>query len=159
MEADERAVLPPGFKLRRATLRDLRAAHRLQQVIFPRDAYTTFDLALLFLWPPVINVKISAADGGMAAFLSCVRSWQSVDNAWIITIGVHPAYQQRGLATYLLAFGERRLGRPCVCLTVRESNLPAIKLYKKTGYEVVRRQPGYYHDGEAGLVMEKEVGA
>jgi len=158
VEPDERAGLPPGFKLRRATLRDVRAAHRLHQVIFPHDAYTYFDLTLLFLWPPVINLKLTAPGGELAAFLSCVRSWQSVDKAWIITIGVHPAYQQRGLGTYLLAYGERRLGRPCVCLTVRESNLPAIKLYRKTGYVVARRQPGYYYDGEAGLVMEKAIG-
>ena len=70
-----------------------------------------------------------------------------------------PAHQRRGLGAALLARAEARIGRPCVRLTVRESNQPAIRLYQRAGYAVIERKIGYYRDGEAGLVMEKRIGA
>jgi ribosomal protein S18 acetylase RimI-like enzyme len=150
--------LPPGYALRRATLLDLRALHQLERAIFPRDAYPTFDLALLFLTPGVINLKIAAPDGSLAAFV-CLTRGLARDRAWIVTLGVSPAHQRRGLGAALLARAEARLGRPCVRLTVRESNQPAIRLYQRAGYAVIERKIGYYRDGEAGLVMEKRIEA
>lgn len=149
-------TLPPGYALRRATLRDLRAVHRLERVIFPRDAYPYFDLTLLFLTPGVINLKIAAPDGSLAAF-ACATRGLARDRAWIVTLGVNPVHQRRGLGAALLARAEARIGRPCVRLTVRESNQPAIRLYQRAGYAVIERKNGYYRDGEAGLVMEKRV--
>ncbi|GAB4417870.1 MAG: hypothetical protein Kow00106_13810 [Anaerolineae bacterium] len=148
--------LPPGYTLRRATLLDLRALHRLERVIFPRDAYPYFELALLFLVPRIINLKIVAPDGSLAGFVSASRGL-SRERGWIITLGVAPAHQRRGLGAALLAAAEARLKRPFVRLTVRESNLPAIRLYQRAGYTVVARHPAYYRDGEAGLIMEKRL--
>ncbi len=127
MVAPSPLPLPPGYTLRRATLRDLRALYRLERLIFPRDAYPYFDLALLFLTPGVINLKIAAPDGSLGAAL--------------------------------LVRAEARIGRPCIRLTVRESNQPAIRLYQRAGYAVIERKIGYNRDGEAGLVMEKRIGA
>ena len=151
-------LLPPGYALRRATLLDLRAVHQLERVIFPYDAYPYFDLALLLLTPGVINLKIAAPDGSLAAFV-CVTRGLARDRAWIVTLGVSPSHQGRGLGAALMARAEARIGRPCVRLTVRESNQPAIRLYQRIGYAVIERRPGYYRDGEAGLVMEKRIGA
>ncbi len=148
--------LPPGYALCRATLLDLRALHRLERVIFPRDAYPYFELALLFLVPRIINLKIVAPDGSLAGFVSASRGL-SYERGWIITLGVAPAHQRRGLGTALLTAVETRLKRPFVRLTVRESNLPAIRLYQRVGYTVVGRHPAYYRDGETGLIMEKRL--
>jgi ribosomal-protein-alanine N-acetyltransferase len=38
-------------------------------------------------------------------------------------------------------------------LEVRISNFPAIKLYEKLGFENVKRNHGYYLDGEDAFVM------
>lgn len=150
--------LPPGYVLRRATLLDLRALHRLERVIFPRDAYPYPDLALLFLVPRIINLKIVAPDGSLAGFVSASRGL-SYERGWIITLGVAPAHQRRGLGKVLLAAAEARLKRPFVRLTVRESNVPALQLYRRAGYTVIERRPAYYRDGEAGLIMEKQLSA
>ena len=158
MVAPSPLPLPPGYTLRRATLRDLRALYRLERLIFPRDAYPYFDLALLFLTPGVINLKIAAPDRLLVAFV-CATRGLARDRAWIVTLGVSPAHQRRGLGAALLARAEARIGRPCVRLTVRESNLPAIRLYQRAGYAVIERKVGYYRDGEAGLVMEKRLGS
>jgi ribosomal protein S18 acetylase RimI-like enzyme len=154
-------TLPPlagGYALRRATLFDILAVRRLERVIFPRDAYPYFDLALLFLWPGVLNLKATAPDGSLAGLVSATRGLTR-DRAWIITLGVGPAHQRRGLGTVLLATAEQRLGRPNVRLTVRAGNTPAIRLYERTGYTVIGHKYGYYHDGETGLVMEKRLEA
>jgi ribosomal protein S18 acetylase RimI-like enzyme len=134
----------------------MRALHRLERVIFPRDAYPYLDLTLMFVWPGLINLKIVAPDGSMAAFASCSRGL-SHERGWIVTLGVNPAHQRRGLGAYLLAICEQRLKRPYMRLTVRESNTPAIRLYERTGYKTIERRWGYYHDGEMGLVMEKRI--
>jgi ribosomal-protein-alanine N-acetyltransferase len=152
-----RAVsLAQGYMLRRATLLDMRALHRLERVIFPRDAYPYLDLAALFLWPGVINLKIAGPDGTLAGFASCSRGLLP-ERGWIITLGVDPAHQRRGLGAYLLDVCEQRLGRRFVRLTVREGNTPAIRLYERTGYTVIEHRWGYYRDGETGLIMEKHM--
>lgn len=151
------AVLAHGYRLRRATLLDMRALHRLEEAIFPRDAYPYFDLALLFVMPGVLNQKIVAPDGSLAGFVSASRALFTPDRGWIITLGVDPAHQRRGLGAYLLAVAEQRINRRFMRLTVREGNQPAIRLYERAGYEVVERKINYYRDGEAGLIMEKQV--
>lgn len=151
------AALAHGYHLRRATLFDLRALHRLEQVIFPRDAYPYLDLALLFLMPGVWNQKIVAPDGSLAGFVSASRAVFTPDRGWIITLGVDRAHQRRGLGAYLLAAAEQRINRQFMRLTVREGNQPAIRLYDRAGYEVVERKMRYYRDGEAGLIMQKLV--
>lgn len=149
-------ALAQGYTLRRSTLLDLRPLHRLEQVIFPRDAYPYFDLLMLYLWPGVINLKVSAPDGSLAGFVAATRGLAQ-DRAWIITLGVALEHQRRGLGAYLLATAERRIKRPYVRLTVRQGNLPAIRLYERTGYVVIERKYAYYRDGETGLVMEKKM--
>lgn len=145
-----------GYRVRRATLLDLRAVHRLERVIFPRDAYPYPDLVLLFLMPNVKNLKITAPDGELAGFVSGMRvPWRN--RAWIVTIGVAPQHQRRGLGERLLHITEQRLRKASVLLTVRAGNTPAIRLYERTGYTTVERKVGYYRDGETGLVMEKHL--
>jgi ribosomal protein S18 acetylase RimI-like enzyme len=148
--------LAEGYTLRRATLFDVRAIHRLHRVIFPRDAYPLLDLALMILWPGVTNLKIAAPDGSLAGIVS-LTGGLSRRHGWIIMIGVDPAHQRRGLGTALLHAVERRLRREYVRLTVRQGNARAIRLYEREGYTLVEKKFGYYRDGETGLVMEKKI--
>jgi len=145
-----------GYRLQRATLLDLRAVYRLERVIFPFDAYGYFDLALLFLIPGMRNLKAVAPNGALAGFVSSgpalVRR-----RGWIITLGVAPAHQRRGIGRWLLRAAEQRLGRAEMRLTVRASNTPAITLYRQAGYTVIERKPGYYRNGESGLVMARRL--
>ncbi len=154
MDASE--LVAQGYRIRRVTLRDLRAVHALEQVIFPLDAYPYLDLTLLFIWPGTLNLKATAPDGSLAGFVAGSRHvWSST--AWIITLGVHPAHQNKGVGRWLLLTAEQRMHKPTVRLTVRASNAPAITLYRHTGYAIIQRKPGYYRDNETGLVMEKEL--
>jgi len=42
-------------------------------------------------------------------------------------------------------------------LEVRGSNLPAVSLYRKMGFEVMRTIRGYYADGEDAYVMARKL--
>ena len=137
----------------RATWRDVIALWRLERVIFPRDAYDPLTLLLLVAWPG--NVALKAANGkALVGFVAGDQPWGE-QAAWIVALGVAPLHQRGGIGARLLAECEARLDRPVLRLTVREGNTPAIELYKKFGYARVRREAGYYNDGEAGLLMEK----
>ena len=144
-----------GYRIRRATLLDLRAVYRLEQKIFPRDAYPYLDLVLLFVLPGITNHKLVGPDGTLAGFVSGTRPFFPPSRGWIITIGIAAAHQRQGLGRWLLAWIEQRIKTSTVRLTVREGNQPALHLYRQTGYTHIARKPGYYRDGEAGLVMEK----
>jgi ribosomal-protein-alanine N-acetyltransferase len=51
---------------------------------------------------------------------------------------------------------EEKLKTPRVRLSVRASNEGAIRLYEREAYHRIEVWQGYYNDGEAAIVMEKE---
>ncbi len=85
--------------------------------------------------------------------------WQMDKSAHIPTIATHPEYQGKGLGGFLLLhlllLGES-LGCTEATLEVRASNLPAQKLYRRYGFEVVGIRYRYYNDnGEDALIMTR----
>lgn len=73
----------------------------------------------------------------------------ATDESEILSVAVAGAAQGRGLAGKLLHLHLRRLaglGVRRVFLEVAENNTPAIRLYKRAGFEQVSRRPGYYQD-------------
>ena len=84
-----------------------------------------------------------------------------LDEGQITNIATHPDFRRRGLGSAVVEslLGEaRERGLAFVTLEVRESNLAAIALYRRFGFEVVGRRPGFYtHPAEAALVMQKTL--
>jgi ribosomal-protein-alanine N-acetyltransferase len=79
----------------------------------------------------------------------------------LTTIAVRPNCRQQGFGDFLLLVALGRmlaLGVDMVTLEMRPSNEVAYRLYRKYGFEVRRRDPGYYRDGEDAWVMAAEVG-
>jgi ribosomal-protein-alanine N-acetyltransferase len=75
----------------------------------------------------------------------------------IENIAVDPALQRGGLGSQLLRefLVRARLGMKAVFLEVRESNLPARKLYEKMGFVQVGRRKLYYQSpAEDALILE-----
>ena len=70
-----------------------------------------------------------------------------------------PRYSGRGIGRSLLTSAEKamRASVSVMKLTVRRSNARAINLYDRCGYQWVSTMRHYYHDGEDGLVMEKNL--
>ncbi len=74
----------------------------------------------------------------------------------VISIAVLPKHQRKGLGFSLAQEAMQAMvgynAKECY-LEVRTSNLPAIELYKKLGFEVSRTIENYYADGEDAFVM------
>jgi ribosomal protein S18 acetylase RimI-like enzyme len=143
---------PTPVTIEPATWRDAGAIAALEQACFERDAWGALEIFFSLL-APVVRFK-AVADGRLVGFvIGDPRRREGF--SWIATLGVHPAYQRRGIGARLLAETEARLPTPLVKLTVRRSNSGAIKLYEKSGYLRVEVWERYYADGEPGVVMEK----
>lgn len=74
----------------------------------------------------------------------------------LLKIAVSPARRRHGIATRLLerCFAiSARQGATSVRLEVRPSNIPAIELYRKLGFEVIGRRHKYYTDTKEDAVL------
>jgi ribosomal-protein-alanine N-acetyltransferase len=87
-----------------------------------------------------------------------------LDECHILTIGVKKESQHQGYATQLLQFLIDQKQKTChrILLEVRESNAPAIYLYKKLGFERIALRKNYYQDAvknqqENALIFEKKL--
>ena len=74
----------------------------------------------------------------------------------VISIAVLEDYRGMGIGQKLMEEGMknvRECGASEIYLEVRQSNLPAIQLYRKLGFRAVRVLEGYYRDGENAYMM------
>lgn len=66
----------------------------------------------------------------------------SIDEAEIISIGVHPDFRRSGFALKLLTFILKDFYK--VFLEVNETNYSAINLYEKIGFKPISIRKGYF---------------
>jgi ribosomal-protein-alanine acetyltransferase len=95
---------------------------------------------------------VAIANSRVVAFLA-TRATAS-DEREILNLAVEPAFRRREIGSTLLetVLTENRGG--AWFLEVRESNHPAINLYKTLGFVAAGRRENYYHDpAEAAIVM------
>ncbi|MEJ5293415.1 MAG: ribosomal protein S18-alanine N-acetyltransferase [Candidatus Methanosuratincola sp.] len=74
----------------------------------------------------------------------------------VISIAVLEGYRGIGIGQKLMEEGMKNVkesGASEIYLEVRQSNLPAIQLYRKLGFRAVRVLEGYYRDGENAYMM------
>jgi len=103
----------------------------------------------------------SLISGGSEKICCFAVFWNIVDETHIGTIAVHPDYRNIGLGSFflgeLLSFSEKE-GMVKALLEVRESNLQAITLYKKFGFEIDGIRKKYYRDnGENALLLSAPI--
>ena len=90
--------------------------------------------------------------------IACMRETRGNLVASLESIAVVPRSRGKGAASSLLKSTIRRLKLQGVCritLMVRRSNAVAMQFYQRRGFSAVRRAPGYYEDGEEGVLMRK----
>lgn len=78
----------------------------------------------------------------------------------MMNLAVNPDYRRMGIGERLVTELIDRLKEQkvtCLTLEVRASNVTAIALYDKLGFEQVGRRPNYYfHPKEDALILRKE---
>lgn len=78
----------------------------------------------------------------------------------VVSVAVLPKHQRQGVGTALIeeAMKNMHLYKAKECyLEVRATNDPAIAMYKKLGFQIVRTSAGYYADGEDAYVMSRKL--
>jgi len=82
--------------------------------------------------------------------------WLILDEAHITNVAVTPRRQRQGIAKKIvesLIFEAQQLSIKAMTLEVRRSNLPAINLYKKFGFEEAGIRKGYYEDNDEDAII------
>ena len=82
------------------------------------------------------------------------------DKAELASLAIHPTYRRREVGSALLEETVSRVkayGVDHIDLEVRETNLDGFRFWKKMGFMLMGKQPGYYKDGETALQMRKYI--
>src|SRR5258707_5571767 len=58
------------YQISAATVRDVHAIRRLEQIVFPLDAYTYLSLSNLLMWPGGSNFKATDPEGELVGFVA-----------------------------------------------------------------------------------------
>ena len=142
-----------GIAIEPAGWRDWRGVAALEQACFQLDAWGPVEIFFALIGR---NVRYKAVSQARLVGFVMGDPQPGQGFSWIATIGVHPDFQRRGIGERLLAAAEAGITTPRIRLTVRRSNLGAIALYEKFGYQQTSVWEHYYAGGEAGIVMEKQ---
>lgn len=88
--------------------------------------------------------------------------WQILEDVQVNNIAVHPDCRGLGLGEALMRYAIARVlesGATFMTLEVRQSNAPALTLYKKLGFEVMGTRKNYYtKPDEDAFVMALVLG-
>lgn len=145
-----------AWQIERATWRDVRALVRLDARCFkPIDRFGWYEFLSLCVWPGLISLKAVAGERIVGFVAGDPRRPEG--HTIIVTLGVDPDWQRRGLGEALLRAVEARSSLPRLQLMVRQSNRAALRLYRKLDYQIVDEWRRYYGDGEDAYVMEKNL--
>ena len=145
--------------IRKVEKKDFKEILRIENSCF-KNPYSSQQLEYEFERNPVNIILVAEEDNKIIGFIDFMITFNS---ATITQIAVVPEQRRKGIACTLLNAMERAFPKniddvvETVTLEVRESNVPAINLYKRNGYEFVVIKPKYYPDGENAIYMVKRL--
>jgi ribosomal-protein-alanine N-acetyltransferase len=163
--------MPTQYTIRRFKPADMDRVLEIERASFGKDAYDRKlfaeysrkwgELFLLAERTSVVGRALACpprrAAGTVDGYsIVCICERKGILAASLESIAVAPRARGKGAASSLLRSTIRRLklrGIRRLTLMVRSSNSVALQFYERRGFTAVRRAPGYYEDGEEGLVM------
>jgi len=152
-----------GFTLRTFTVSDLERVMHINTACLPENYSTFFYKDLYTRFPDTFIV--AEMDGEIQGYIMCriEKGWSKRGRlsparlCHVVSIAVMESYRRRGIGKALV---EQAMGRGRKTydsnegyLEVRVSNEPAVNLYAKLGFTKVKRNYGYYLNGEDAWVM------
>ena len=78
---------------------------------------------------------------------------QIADEGSIVEVAVHPDHRRKGIARALIESALSDDSLKEIFLEVRESNMPAIRLYESLGFERIGIRKGYYDKPKEDAVI------
>jgi ribosomal-protein-alanine N-acetyltransferase len=146
-----------GLRFRRLEIRDLAAIEAIERRSYPTP-WSRSMFASEISKPS--SICLGAFDAETHELLGYLIISRYVDAWHVMNVAVEPGYRRRGIATALL---DRLFeltaedGRRGYTLEVRISNVQAIALYERLGFQARGIRRGYYTDNrEDALIMWKD---
>jgi len=150
------------FSIRRFTLSDLDSVKRINKVFLPENYPEYFFRSLYSNCPD--GFLVATVGEEIIGYIMCrlemsYSLFKRIRWAHIVSIAVDERYRRIGVGTALMRGVIKNLKDRVdgFYLEVRISNKPAVNLYTKLGFEITKRIPRYYIDGEDAYVMTKWV--
>ena len=155
-------VLEVSYQLRRFKPSDLDGVIRVNRECLPENYTALFFINLHKRFPGTFIV--AEADGEIVGYIMCrietgIPSFKLLGitrKGHVISIAVLPSHHRKGIGYELMRKATQAIvnynAKECY-LEVRESNLPAVNLYKKLKFTTARTIRNYYADGEDAFVM------
>jgi len=137
-----RAAKRKVMSVRHAKKNDLEQVLEIEKLTFSDPwGYYNFQAALE-------DIFLVFGEQDISGFLVAVCCHRDIRGS-IVKLGVHPEHRRQGIATQLLKAALRMLGDRGmleVCLIVEITRKPAIALYEKLGFEIIRTIHMSYED-------------
>ena len=130
----------------------LRACAALERQCLPEEGWH-FESLLAETQKPG-GIVLAALDGETVCgvLTACII----LDEAELTTIGIAPGYRRKGIASLLMETFRQLADGADMFLEVRQSNAPAIALYRKYGFAPAGiRRDLYVHPAEDGVLMKR----
>jgi len=155
-------VLEVNIKLRRFKPSDLDGVVRINRECLPENYTDLFFINLFKRFPETFIV--AEVDGEIVGYIMCrietgIPSFKVLGiskKGHVISLAVLPNHHRKGIGYQLMREATQAMvnykAKECY-LEVRESNIPAVNLYKKLGFETTRAIRNYYADGEDAFLM------
>jgi ribosomal-protein-alanine N-acetyltransferase len=158
--------LQQTFTLRKFHIRDLESVVYINRTCLPENYVNHFFIDLHERFPETFIV--AEENGEIVGYIMCrIETGLSnfgfggfIKKGHIVSLAVMPQHRRKGIGQALVvkAMEGMRLYNAKHCfLEVRVTNMPAINLYKKLGFKIIRTIHGYYSDGEDAYLMNREI--
>ena len=144
------------LKIRKAKLSDVPALARIERDSFV-SPWSAEEIARDVSFNERAYVAAAVIDGEPVGYADM---WLVAGEAQLYNIVVDPAYRGNEIGYRLLQHMIGIASRTCnvLNLEVRHSNVPAISLYRKSGFRQVGERKGYYRDnGEDAVLMDRDL--
>ncbi len=146
------------IKYEKAGLEHLSAIEALEREYFFEEAFNRNQVRYLLRSPNSVAL-VATAEGSLVGYIiATIRRRHKSCN--ICTFCLREDFRHRHIASELLF----RLEKECMLqginhltLEVKETNIPAIRFYQKSGFVESQKLPGYYLDGSPAIKMEKPL--
>jgi len=159
-------VLEVNYKFRLFKPTDLDGVMSINRKCLPENYTTLFFMNLYKRFPDTFIV--AEANKEIVGYIMCrietgIPTFKVLGikrKGHVISIAVLPEHHRKRIGYELIKQAtsamEKYNAKECY-LEVRESNLPAIRLYAKLGFQPAKTLRGYYADGEDAFVMAAEL--
>ena len=150
-----------GFSLRAFKPSDLDRVIKINQRCLPENYSYFFYMDLYKKFPE--SFIVAEKNGEVVGYIMC-RVERGLSNfrllgitkkGHVVSIAILPEHQRQGIGSALMREVLKKMQRRATeCyLEVRVTNKSAVNLYNNLGFKIVKKNQGYYADGEAAFTM------